>query len=140
MSIHRVQTGNVNNVAVTNTKSNTSTSANAPTANTTSATPPKAVAIGVKGDAVNARLASYQERVNARIDYAIQNGDLSDRQKAALEKAKAKFESSIQRLDEAYSENVDGKRPVKDGLMAALDMLRTHVNHVRSGGNVDIKA
>jgi len=143
MNIHRVQTGSPANAAAVQTSKTTNaatTTATTQAADSAAKATP-AAAFGVKGDDVNPRLAAYQDKVSARIEHALKNENLSERQRYALQTAQSKFQSMIQRLDEAYSSdtaNAD-KRPIKAGLQHVMQMISANFNHVTSGGNVDVK-
>lgn len=86
------------------------------------------------------RLAAYAQGIENRLANAAANPDLTPRQQAAIQQAQAQFHGLIQRLDAAHTSGApaDQKRPMMESLTAMIDQLVQNVNHITSGGPVDL--
>jgi hypothetical protein len=86
------------------------------------------------------RLQAYAQGIENRLAGAAANPDLTPRQQAAIQQAQAQFHSWIQRLDAAHTSGApaDQKRPMIDSLTAMIDHLVQSVNHIQSGGPLDL--
>jgi hypothetical protein len=86
------------------------------------------------------RLAAYAQRIENRLAHVAADRDLTPRQQAAIQQAQTQFHGLIQRLDDAHSSGAPGdqKRPLIDSLTAMIEHLVQSVNHIQSGGPLDI--
>ena len=86
------------------------------------------------------RLAAYAQRIENRLAHVAADRDLTPRQQAAIQQAQTQFHGLIQRLDDAHSSGApaDQKRPLIDSLNAMIEHLVQSVNHIQSGGPLDI--
>ncbi len=86
------------------------------------------------------RLAAYAQHIEGRLAHAAGSPDLTPRQQAAIQQAQTQFHSLLQRLDDAYSgnESLEKRKPMIQSLTAMIDHLAQNVNHIQSGGPLDI--
>jgi len=86
------------------------------------------------------RLAAYTNKIDERISNAIATAKLSPRQVAALEDAKAKFHSMMERLDNAFGgeESADAKLP--SVLAHIMDTMSHQVGAIMQNGKQPTRA
>jgi hypothetical protein len=88
---------------------------------------------------VSPRLAAYAGRIEGRLSQLIQDRDLSPRQRAALEQAQSHFHDMIQQLDSAYENGGTNRQSIGSALQDIVAHLASSVNHIQSGGQLDVR-